>query len=46
MTYFFLIAMALIAVILMPVIKYVAIMFGLLGMYLYLKSQDRNEKDV
>ncbi len=46
MAYFFFIWMTLIAVTMMPVIKYVAVMFGLLGMYLYLKSQDKDENDV
>lgn len=43
MAYFFFVSMTLIAVTLMPVIKYLAVMFGLLGMYLYLKSQDQSD---
>jgi len=46
MAYFFFVSMTLIAVTLMPVIKYVAVMFGLLGMYLYLKSQEKDQSDV
>lgn len=46
LTYFFFIAMTLIAVTLMPVIKYVALLFGLVAMYLYLKKQDGEQKDV